>query len=462
MPEHSRYLLSQSKSLHVFSMFGNSNLLAGHLAIILPAAIYGALTEKSRKTKLFFIASAAFMFLSIFATGSRSAAMTALAGILFIMVLLFFPRHGTVKKLVSILIVFGCLGAAVFFYTGSDIPGKHGSIKLRTMYWKSAFEMFREKPLGTGPGTYRLRYLDFQKSYFEGEHPEELEKLALLEKPRHPHNEFLNMLAESGLPAVLFFTLMIVAGISGSVRKSREESDKTAWGAMLVSFAVVASFGFPLLVPVTGFLLPLCLAAIGSPDNPEKELKGALSGSTARILLAGIIVISGAYLADRQFDPLRARISLTGARRSVNVMDLPSAKKNIYAALDIYPDMGESLFVKGVIQVREGRNEDALKSFVKAKKTSNDMNLDINISLIQRALGMKTEAEETINRVIKTLPADPGPRKILANFYLQDFEYKKALKTMKEAERLQPGNPELLEMIRRVEEYIAETGQGAE
>jgi len=70
--------------------------------------------------------------------------------------------------------------------------------------WKCAIRMFKEKPLlGWGPGTYTFQYASFQRSYDRTPISTNIGDLG------NAHSEYLGALAESGIPGMLSFVLLV-------------------------------------------------------------------------------------------------------------------------------------------------------------------------------------------------------------------------------------------------------------
>lgn len=79
--------------------------------------------------------------------------------------------------------------------------------------WSSAYRMFLDKPiLGFGPGTYRFQYAPYQRSYEQTYVSTNAGKLG------NAHSEYLGPLAESGLPGLVCYLLIIAFTIYRAAR----------------------------------------------------------------------------------------------------------------------------------------------------------------------------------------------------------------------------------------------------
>ena len=79
--------------------------------------------------------------------------------------------------------------------------------------WKSAFRMFKEKPvLGWGPGTYQFLYAPYQYSGDKTEISTDFGDAG------NSHSEYLGSLSESGLPGALIFILVILFSLVSGIK----------------------------------------------------------------------------------------------------------------------------------------------------------------------------------------------------------------------------------------------------
>lgn len=460
MPSHSRYASADSRALHVYSLFGNPNMLADFLALAIPLCLAGMIPGgKSVLKKLFFAVSAFILIFTITLTGSRAAIIASAFSALFFFAMTLSKKNKNLISLQAVLypaIIF--LMAASIAFSTVRISGKIGSVQLRMLYWRAAVSMFAERPaLGGGPGNYRLEYLDFQREYFETNHSIELERLTTLEKPGHPHSEYLNALADTGILGFLFFAAAVFSGIFIAARRSSTcTHDYSAWGASLLGFAILSFFGDPLRVPTTGVFLPISLAMIAGAERHASEvaastpMPAAMRSRISKITLLAIIACAALYAGEQQFRPLQARMFLTGAKRALAAGQPDRVIELAEIALRLLPNDGETLFTEGAAYLQTGRAKEALYLFRKAKNTSADPNLDINISLAYADLGQMKRAIDIMKKVEKTIPADPRPKKLLAVYYLKTGRRDLAVKKLRDAEKAAPNDEETKRILKEL------------
>ncbi|MDI3527027.1 MAG: hypothetical protein PWR03_1210 [Tenuifilum sp.] len=109
--------------------------------------------------------------------------------------------------------------------------------------WTSAIRMFEEKPVfGWGPGTYMFQYAPFQASYLK---TRESSNLGL---KGNAHSEYLGLLADAGIPAVVAFILIIVIvfydGFNLALRLKKKSQERTIVVGVLLGWVTYVSHGF--------------------------------------------------------------------------------------------------------------------------------------------------------------------------------------------------------------------------
>lgn len=89
---------------------------------------------------------------------------------------------------------------------------EHNSLKTRIVMWESSLHMIKQNPLlGVGVGNYQPHYLNYIDNISE----EDLSKSS--REHDHPHNMFLFIAAEQGIPSLIIFIIMIFIAIKISL-----------------------------------------------------------------------------------------------------------------------------------------------------------------------------------------------------------------------------------------------------
>ena len=199
-------------------LFGNKNHLAEAATLVAIAAL------ALRAYGLFpYIAAAAII------PGSR-ASLLALAVAAFYRVARWNRRWARV------------IGILAFVIVGMNAErfAQDNSMRDRAAIWSDTFQGLTW--LGNGPGTFRLQYPSHSTH-----------RQVLLDRPDHPHNEYLMLVYEFGIFGAMF---MLISGTWLFVCCRRMEA-RAPEPYILFAGGVLAFFAFPLHLPVTGCLLAL-------------------------------------------------------------------------------------------------------------------------------------------------------------------------------------------------------------
>lgn len=209
------------------------------LSVILPITISLVGGNCTKKIKIICIISCVLSLTAIVIFQSRSALLIYfISAFIYLIKSSFNWRRNLLISLTS-LSVFAFIFIWITLFKGSDTGGIYfgeGRVKL----WLSAFLMFTENPLlGFGPGTFGLFYEEF------------LDKLSLpqsfLHDYRHtpwPHNLYLEILAETGLPGFIFFWLVCWSAINIKKNNMNIGCDSRHQLAVLSSLYAILIAGF--------------------------------------------------------------------------------------------------------------------------------------------------------------------------------------------------------------------------
>jgi len=192
---------------YVVSTFGNPNFYAGHIMMLMAVAFsFLFVKESDRKEKYFLTAFIVFAFLSILATRSRAAAFGSVFGIATVAFLLY-GRGSLLKKWsgYAVILIAGLAGyTRIAHWIATNI---------RMYIWKGTLRMISAKPFtGWGPGNFPFIYPYYRiREYF----------LQLTKTPVtiQSHNEYLQLLAETGIVGLALFLGLIVIIIFGVLKK---------------------------------------------------------------------------------------------------------------------------------------------------------------------------------------------------------------------------------------------------
>lgn len=155
----------------------------------------------------------------------------------------------------------------------------------RLVFWQGAMDLAGEKPLlGWGPYSFRSAYAGIQKE--------------LLQSADHPHNLFLKMAAEYGLPAMLLFVLLLLGNVRAMVLRRKERV------VVVLAVAVLGSYAHNLIDYNLNFLANLLLLvvfmALIRGKSSHKTPKGGKAGFLWVKVLAVLLALMAVYDAGLQ------------------------------------------------------------------------------------------------------------------------------------------------------------------
>ncbi|MFP4686484.1 MAG: O-antigen ligase family protein [bacterium] len=204
----------------VVSTFGNKNFLAGFLLTTLPVIIGYILATKKWPVRIVLSVLALVQFYVLLATTTR----TAFLGFLVVAVVFFFLAFRfiwqkekikvTRKKIIILLVICVVFFSAVYVFipqnlirdTLSLIDFQHGTQRVRWIMWAGSTRAALDKPLtGHGHGTFQLVFPNYRPPFYH--------RFRVSHNTRHSHNEYMEVLMETGLIGLTFFIgVMVVFG----------------------------------------------------------------------------------------------------------------------------------------------------------------------------------------------------------------------------------------------------------
>jgi len=263
---------------------GNVDLLAAVLCIAIPACWVGILRLSGRLRFLLLIPlllSLSVLLLSyveagivgVFGGGLLTIPIVAakknrIRGILAIGV-------GAFLVIALILVYFFGSRFSGFIYEAAELLHGHWDDSFgsgRLYIWRNVLDMVPERlMLGGGPDTLVLR----GELYFE-RYDENLD-LLLRSIVDTAHNEYLNILVNQGLPAMLLYLAALIYSAVQWVRTAPSSPAVALCGGMVLCYCVQAFFGIsaPITAPYFWLALGLLLAALrpAPPELPPKKKK---------------------------------------------------------------------------------------------------------------------------------------------------------------------------------------------
>jgi len=208
-----------------YGTMGSKNLFAAAMMFTLPLCIKNAFTDRKLYRVFSWIAVLTALVVFVFLR-ARSVYAGMVLGIMTVILM-------TKKYRVPILCAVVVMGSAVAIYNGKEVMNTI-SISNRMKIWKYSLVMFNEnKIFGIGAGNWKLKILNAGADL---EIPGSYEKSTY----KSSHNDYVGVLAETGLIGFISYVAIFVAALHQAVKRKN-----IAIASALVGYMTVAFFSFP-------------------------------------------------------------------------------------------------------------------------------------------------------------------------------------------------------------------------
>ncbi|MFC2105032.1 O-antigen ligase family protein [Candidatus Bipolaricaulota bacterium] len=294
----------------VLSTFGNRNYLGSFLGVMAFPSL--ALLLSLRRTWIWYVAwlAGALCFLVPVLVQQTGVLVALLAGFAFIIVAgaVFGLGRYVRAHYKSILAIFlaGILGIGIglTLWRLDSVEEVHSDATTistgiwisnsgytREVYWGTAWEMFKANTwTGVGLGNYKVEFLEYKSLFFSGSRGASY--TSPVPRAEQVHNEYLQVLAELGIPGALAIVLIILLAIGTSWIRCRSlpTASQRLEFLLLISGVVVASVhalvSFPYHLPLTSLSVVTILGLVSSSYFGERTIMQArIVGSRVRIVV---------------------------------------------------------------------------------------------------------------------------------------------------------------------------------
>lgn len=248
-----------------FGSFINKNNYAGFINMIIPLALAFSLYAKDKGIKFLFAFMALLMAITVFLSMSRGGVFSFFASMTFMGGMLIFVKRGLGNR--SLLLIAVAFGATLILYLvliGMDpvvdrlstlTSSETYNRDLRLPVWASTLDIIKDYPLfGTGFGTF--------ESVFPGYRPIDVSYLHW----RDAHNDYLQLLSDTGIAGFLIVTSFFVIFFKRTLRVFTcgrfEDMNFFILSLMgsVVAFLFSIIFTFNTHIPASAFLFAVILA----------------------------------------------------------------------------------------------------------------------------------------------------------------------------------------------------------
>jgi O-antigen ligase len=247
-------------------LLGNPNDLGAYLPAPLLAAAAGAFSFQRHRVS--FSAAAAFILAALLATQTLTAMVAILIGSITLLWTLSSARISPRKLLIALILTGSIAALTVLMSTTlrerldtvtTSISEGNMSLALsgRLIPFGTAISIFQENPVwGSGPGTFGWLFFDHAVE-IQRESASALGIRSVTDFTRinfsEVHNDYLELLAEAGVPALVLFILSLTWVGAVSLKRTVASSERRAFATLLafpasVTFAVLSLGLFPLQI----------------------------------------------------------------------------------------------------------------------------------------------------------------------------------------------------------------------
>lgn len=417
---------------------GNINILAYILLIKFPFLVYFQIIKKGYY-KLNFLLTVLIVFIifSIFAT--RSAMLTTffitLLIFCFIMFIKKFHLKQTIRTLLKPLFLPLIIGLILNnlessfsssqsfqsrLSTLTEIQGDT-SLSQRARYYKAAFESFLEKPImGKGIGTWEFESIPYERL--------EMESYVV---PYHAHNDYLELIAETGIIGVILYFGMIFFIFYHLLRKlldSEADQDTKLLSIFLITsfcvYLIDSLFNFPFARIIQQIHL-LFLLAISINFLKLKPLKSNLNSQIISLVL--IIMPISIYSSSRIMKSSQHQAIFLQA---FNRGDYSTPSLEVIDKFEMnYPSLSATTLpmstIKGLYYITQQKYREAIPMFKKGMK--DNPYLHISESFLGYSLDMIGEKDSSLYYTKKAFDYMPKNEMHYSNYINSLYQLKDSL-----------------------------------
>lgn len=428
------------KLVSITSHMGNKNELTTVLALLLPLLLLGASKAKGWQRYLPIVVSIASLAI-IFLLKTRAVWLGLGAASLAILAIYTYKRGmPNVKRIAAVGVIVVALFSIVFGLSsyhnrGSGILGTE-TLQTRFALWGSTAQLIKDAPLaGVGAGNwkiespkYLLPSLDATKPYFR--------TLVLGQSNfQRPHNDFLWVASEVGIPAALCFTAFFVLLLAYILHGIKTATDDTVYMhlallAFMIIYLVVSCFAFPLERPTHQMLLMVVAGFIVATHSASNNHSNTSIAQTlvpvSSLLLMGVCMWG-------LFSWYTAEVEMKKGLQARMQGDLNGAMKHYNAALGPWYNMdGTAMPVawyQGEYFAMIGQFEQALQQYKMAEQIHPyKMHNLANVGVAYFQLQQPDSAIVYFNKAITLSPAFTEANTNMCIYYMQLNQPDEAMK----------------------------------
>ena len=358
LPGHDYPLSTRLLGKRIFSFFGNPNLFAAFLVVNLPLLFSGFFTG-TRLAKKLFALSIGLAVLGLLLTGTRAALLGATISAALFFVLTW--RESDQKRYLWAVSTVAVLVMAGFLYSTQTTEIRIAGLSLRQYEWGNTLKIARDHPIfGTGVGSFNVYYPAYREKSAEIDLGLKNHELRV----EHAHNEFLEILSDSGIVGFLLFSGILLAFFYNHYLRWHPKRQYLLAGncCAVMGILIHSLYSVNLRFPFVAMFFWLCLGLQSTLlDQPRAAAKATFSAGkiVASLLLLPLLAL---FFFNHSLARFSAEHHFKEGLAHYIAKDYRQAETRLESALANYPQDKSSLYFLGMAEHR-------LKKFSESQAT---------------------------------------------------------------------------------------------
>lgn len=282
------------------------------------------------------------------------------------------------------------------------------SLQERFLFWRVVAVMFKESPLlGIGGGNFKLQYLNYYEKLPSSVKIWAHNRSFPRQHPYNVHNEFLQILSETGLLGLFAFLWIGIYLFSLGFSLLKNENISLDYKILtvgilagFVSTSVCAFFGFPLHISQTAIILVVLSAVLVNIKEKEevKNIPLPINSPILKFLLVLLLPFLLYYftvpIISSYYFEKGMKLQYEGKYKEA----IPVFDKAIY----YNPHSGKTYFYRGGAKRSIGDHQGSVSDFLKARQTVEDIVVRFNIAAGFVHIGDFKNAEKEYQSILNT------------------------------------------------------------
>lgn len=446
--------------------FGNKNMAAQYLLFVLPAAFYLLLCSSESSREWLYAVLAGLIGTYFVYTRTRAAWGAVAVGVMGLLFCLLWSGqrssislHLTKRKWAFL------LGVGIFVLIMNTVPpyllpnfgaapalGRVESMlevetegQSRFAIWANSLAIFKDHPfLGIGKGNFRFAYQIYARRVVKDP------AFNVQSRAADAHNDYIQLLAETGLLGSASFLLLIALLAKKFWRDLEESFDPRVLPIAFSMMAILAEafwdFPFNLPVPTAFFWIYAGILWRWTGNDATKPQRARKALLLIPVLLLTLLC---SLFAIFTLSSLRGEFHFSRGAKALYSDRWTDAEPDLRRATEISPFNYRYHFLYGLFMLRKGNYSQAAASTLRSLSLN-----PYNINALNN-LGVAYTSEDKVSRAIQAFesslmiwPDHTEAHSNLGTLYARMGRKEKAIHHFRELLRLHPGDPRALEALR--------------